>query len=348
MSTVSNAIAKPTAGSQVIEQYRSIFAEVLPTHIKPETWIRVAQGALRRDEKLAAAAAANPQSLVSTLMDAARRGLEPGTEQYYLVPYKGEVQGIVGYQGEVELMYRAGAISSVIVEVVYGKDTFQYSPGRDDRPLHDIDWDAEDRGPLRLVYAYAVMKDGATSRVVVMNRAEVMRHKAMAQGTDRHDSPWKKWESAMWLKTAAHELTKWVPTSAEYLRDQARAAGEMIRHAQRPVSAPPAPPTAATPPQDRPEPVRVESQTGPVLDGTIVDQPTTTGSSGVRPLTDPQMRALHASFNQLGITDEVGKHGYATEKLDRQVESLKDLSTREASTVIDALKDDIKAHGGGA
>lgn len=29
----------------------------------------------------------------------------------------------------------------------------------------------------------------------------------------------------MWLKTAAHQLQKWVPTSAEYLTTQARAAG---------------------------------------------------------------------------------------------------------------------------
>lgn len=332
MSTVTNAVAQreeqPT-GNAVIERYRRVFAEVLPSHIKPETWVRVAQGALRRDEKLAMAAAGNPESLIAALLDAARRGLEPGTEQYYLVPYKGQVQGIVGFQGEVELMYRAGAISSVIVEVVYSKDIFQYSPGRDDRPIHEIDWDVEDRGALRLVYAYAVMKDGATSRVVVMNKAEVMRHKAMAQGTDRPDSPWKKWESAMWLKTAAHELTKWVPTSAEYLKDMARAHGEMIRHAAKPVSSPPAAaPTGQ--PDVKPEPVVVEA-----VRTEAPGQPVQ--AAGVRLITEPQLRRLHATFGDKGIDERDMRLNYIAETIGRQVGSSNELTTREASQVLDAL-----------
>ena len=125
------------------------------------------QGLLRRDEKLMKAAQNDVGQFIAVLMDAGRLGLEPGTEQYYLVPRWNnkkkctEVTGVRGYQGEIELMYRAGAISSVIVEAVYSNDQFQFRPGRDERPLHDIDWDAEDRGTLRLVYAYAVMKDGA-------------------------------------------------------------------------------------------------------------------------------------------------------------------------------------------
>lgn len=328
--SVSNAVAQrdqQPAGNAVIERYRNVFAEVLPTHIKPETWVRVAQGALRRDEKLAVAAANNPESLIASLLDAARRGLEPGTEQYYLVPYKGQVQGIVGFQGEVELMYRAGAISSVIVEVVYEKDTFQYSPGRDDRPLHEIDWDADDRGPLRLVYAYAAMKDGATSRVVVMNRSEVMRHKAMAQGTDRPDSPWKKWESAMWLKTAAHELTKWVPTSAEYLRDQARALGETIRTATKPTSAPPA--AGPRPPQQQPGEVRQEPVRAQVIDGALAE--------GEPVMSDDQSRKMFATFNDAGLKDKDQQLAYIAQVVGREIQSRKELTAGEASRVIESL-----------
>src|SRR5690606_13126209 len=94
---------------------------------------------------------------------------------------------------------------------------------------HEIDWDAEDRGPLRLVYAYAIMKDGATSKVVVLNRAQVKKAKAMSQGSDSPYSPWQKHEEAMWMKTAAHRLTKWVPTSAEYMREQLRAQAEVAK-----------------------------------------------------------------------------------------------------------------------
>ncbi|MFI1942228.1 recombinase RecT [Streptomyces purpureus] len=230
--TVSNAVAVRDQGpGAMVEHYKADLAQVMPSHVKPDTFIRLAVGVLRRDRNLAQAAQNNPAALMGALMDAAQLGLTPGTEQFYLVPRKTkgrlEVQGIRGYQGEIELIYRAGAVSSVIVEVVRQSDQFRYSPGRDERPHHEIDWDAEDRGELRLVYAYAVMKDGATSKVVVLNRAQVMKAKAMSQGSDSPYSPWQKHEEAMWMKTAAHRLTKWVPTSAEYMREQLRAAAEV-------------------------------------------------------------------------------------------------------------------------
>jgi hypothetical protein len=87
---------------------------------------------------------------LAALLDAARLGLEPGTEQYYLTPRKVkgrlEILGIVGYQGYIELMYRAGAVSSVVAEVVYSNDKFTVPAGPDERPVHEIDWDADDRG----------------------------------------------------------------------------------------------------------------------------------------------------------------------------------------------------------
>ncbi|MFG2978828.1 recombinase RecT [Streptomyces sp. NPDC048331] len=231
-NTISNAVAVRDNGpGAMIEAYRADLATVMPSHVKPDTFVRLAVGVLRRDPKLTEAARNNPAALMGALMDAAQLGLTPGTEQFYLVPRKTkgrlEVQGIRGYQGEIELIYRAGAVSSVIVEVVRQADRFRYAPGRDERPDHEIDWDASDRGPLRLVYAYAVMKDGATSKVVVLNRAQVMQAKAMSQGSDTPYSPWQKHEEAMWMKTAAHRLTKWVPTSAEYMREQLRAHAEV-------------------------------------------------------------------------------------------------------------------------
>jgi recombination protein RecT len=228
MTTTSQAVAqRDSSPAGLVQQYQHDFAVVLPSHIKPETWCRVAVGALRRDKNLEQAARNNPASFLGALLDAARRGLEPGTEQYYLVPQKVkgqlQVRGQMGYQGVIELIYRAGAVSSVIVECVRANDTFTYRPGRDERPLHDVDWDSDDRGQLRLVYAYAVMRDGATSKVVILNRSDIDRAKSSSQGADSAYSPWKNHEEAMWLKTAAHRLAKWVPTSAEYMREQLRA-----------------------------------------------------------------------------------------------------------------------------
>jgi recombination protein RecT len=240
--TVSQAVAtRDNSPTAMIKRYSGDFASVLPSHVKAETWVRLAQGALRKGKRdretgrfeLEIAAANNPGLFMASLLDAARLGLEPGTEQYYLTPRKVkgrlEILGIVGYQGHIELMYRAGAVASVIAEVVYSGDKFDYQPGRDDVPSHVIDWDAEDRGRLRLAYAYARMKDGAVSKVIVLAKRDIDRIKASSQGSDSEYSPWVKHESAMWLKSAVRQLQKWVPTSAEFRREQLRAKAEAER-----------------------------------------------------------------------------------------------------------------------
>ncbi|GGM65039.1 hypothetical protein GCM10012275_39470 [Longimycelium tulufanense] len=220
--TITHALAqRDSSPTALVRQYRTDFATVLPSHVKADTWLRIAQGALRRNKQLEQAAKNNPASLLAALLEAARKGLEPGTEQFYLVPRKvkgrPEVLGITGYQGEVELMYRAGAVASVKVEVVRERDHFEYNPGEHDRPVHKIDWRAP-RGNLVLVYSYAVMRDGATSKVVVLTADDIALIKSKADGADSPYSPWQWNPASMWLKSAAHQLTKWVPTSAEYVR----------------------------------------------------------------------------------------------------------------------------------
>jgi recombination protein RecT len=235
--TVGQAVAKQENGpAALITRYEDQFTASLPSHINEKQWIAVANGALRRDPNVRKAAENNPGAFLSALMVAARLGLEPDSEQFYLVPQGNEIMGVVGWQGMVELIYRAGAVSSVIAEVVYDKDQFDYQPGVHDRPIHKIDWDLEDRGPLRLAYAYAIMKDGAISKVVVMNRADINRIKASSKSARSEYSPWNKHEAAMWAKSCVRQLAKWVPTSAEYRKEQLRAVQEVAAERERPPS----------------------------------------------------------------------------------------------------------------
>jgi recombination protein RecT len=244
MTTTTQAIAQvqhnPAREARaLVAQYQPEFSVVLPSHIKSEAWVRRAAGALKKRGGskdngqytiLEMAATNNPQSFINALREAAGMGLNPGTDEYYLTPrpIKGqmEILGIVGYQGYVELMYRAGAVQSVIVETVYSSDKFTYVPGRDDRPIHEIDWTADDRGDLILAYAYAIMKGGAVSKVVVLNKKRIKEIRAKATGGDSEYSPWQTNPDGMWLKSAARQLRKWVPTSAEYITTQLRAARE--------------------------------------------------------------------------------------------------------------------------
>lgn len=277
--TVSQAVAKQDNGpGALITRYSSSFARVLPSHIKPETWVRLAEGALRRGKRLddgrfelEVAAANNPGVFLASLLDAARLGLEPGTEYYYLTPRKVkgrlEILGIVGYQGYIDLMYRSGAIGSVVVKAVREHDEYEYTPGMyDDQrparwqgpqevPFHRYPKFARDavRGDLIGVYAYARMKDGAVSQVVELDADDIARIKAVNPMSDTAYSPWKNWEEAMWLKSAARQLRKWVPTSAEYRREEARVKAE-FESVRQEHALPPAP------------------QEPDVMDGEVVDE----------------------------------------------------------------------------
>lgn len=243
--TVSSAVAKNNTGPMaVVAQSAGWLGGLLPSHVDANSFVSLAKAHLRKDAKLMQAASADPSGYMMALTECARLGLVPG-DTFHIVPFKKkgggyDFTGIVDYTGEIELIYRAGAVSSVKAEIVYTGDRFSFSPDMD-RPHHEPNWFG-DRGEMLGVYAYAVMKDGSTSRVVVMSRDEVMRIKAVSKTAGFSDSPWKLWEDRMWLKSAIHQLTKWVPTSAEYRREQLRAAVEAdnLRHAEPPsvVAAP--------------------------------------------------------------------------------------------------------------
>jgi recombination protein RecT len=247
MSNVSTAVALRDEGAaSIIEAYRDDLAAIMPSHMKPDVFTRLAVSVLSRDPKLLAAAQNNPASLLAALWEASRLGLEPGTEQYYLTHRNSrkrgpEIVGMTGYQGEIELIYRAGAVSSVTVEVYRENDVFVWKKGSLDShnpprwvgpqkfPYHEVDWFEEDgpRGALKGVYAYAEMKDGSVSKVIPLNRGHIEKAKEFSQGSNDPWSPWVVHEESMWLKTAAHRLRKWVPTSAEYMREQLRMVADV-------------------------------------------------------------------------------------------------------------------------
>lgn len=215
----------------MLTAYVDDFATVLPsTGVNAATFVRRAQGLLRRDRQLAQIATRNPGSFFSALLDCASLGHEPGSGAYHLVAFGNEITGIEDYKGKIDRVYRAGAVTSIKAEIVYANDRFAFNPSRDARPSHEIDWDAEDRGDVRLAYAFAEMKDGTTSRVVVMNKAQIDKHRKESRGSDKASSPWVKWYESMAIKTVVHELEKWVPSSAEYREEmaKARAAADQI------------------------------------------------------------------------------------------------------------------------
>lgn len=252
----------------LVLKYESEFAASLPSHLtrQGEGWTKQVAALTRNDGIAKALRQGAMPSFIAALRTAARLGLAPGSEEFYLVPFGNKVEGIIGYQGQVELMFRAGAVASVVCEIVRERDEFAYTLGVDRLPLHRFDPFASkaERGEKRGVYAYAIMTNGAVSRVVVMGAEEVAEHKAVSKTANRADSPWQKWPDAMWRKTAVHELAKWVPTSPEIIRVQVKAAHDGLtgRNDLDPTGA-------------LPEPDGLALDAGDVIDGEIVeDEPT--------------------------------------------------------------------------
>lgn len=209
MTTTSQALeAIKNRPDKMVEGARSDFALVLPPQIDVDQWVRTVQGVVRRSPSLATAAKKNPGSFMAAMLRCAHLGLEPG-DTFHLVPFGNEITGITDYKGHLELIARAGATKSVKALIVYEADSFVYNPAEMDRPSHEPPGWFSDRGAMVGAYAYAEMKDGGTSNVVIMDKAKIMRHRAKS----KNQKLWDEWPESAWLKTVVKELSKWVPTS---------------------------------------------------------------------------------------------------------------------------------------
>jgi recombination protein RecT len=171
-------------------------------------------------------------------------------------------------------MYRAGAVQSVKVEIVKEHDKFDYQPS-DQFPNHVVDWFG-DRGKTVGVYAYAVMEGGATSKVIVMGLEELKRHRDRSASRGSDYSPWNTDFDAMAMKTAARQLAKWVPTSAEYRREKLRSAQAVMDERATKTT------TTISVPEPEPMPVapgeHVDPLTGEIelddpIDAELVEEP---------------------------------------------------------------------------
>lgn len=328
-TTVTQAVATREADAvSLMWGRRTRFAAVLPDSIDVKSFLGTAAGALYADEDLLAAATAYPDSLIVTLMRCASLGHRPGTDEFYLHIRKGKVAGTEGYRGVIERMYRSGAVRKVVVREVCANDRFRYTEGVDDKPVHEIggrgttgaDFFGKDgsrnRGAMVGVYAYAELTTGAVSRVVVMDRDDVMAARESSDAKDSKYSPWNRLDGgkdhpeltgrSMWWKTAAKRLEPWVPTSAEYRREQLRAAAVAsdLAAVRGNGGAPPAPAAAAVPdteiadaeivdePQDSPGPASAqaaghETGAGPGPAAPAAGSAQSTASPAARPAQSP-------------------------------------------------------------
>jgi recombination protein RecT len=185
----------------------------LPRHLSADRMLRIATTSIRRTPKLLAC---NQQSLLGAIMQSAQLGLEcDGVLGHaYLVPFKEEVQLIVGYKGLIDLARRSGQLSTIYARVVYAKDQFEYAYGLSER-LEHIPSGEEEPGDIVAVYAVARLKDGGT-QFEVMTAGEVGKIRARSMAKD--SGPWVTDPAEMHKKTVLRRLCKMLPASVELAR----------------------------------------------------------------------------------------------------------------------------------
>lgn len=226
-----NAIQKKTTeametrsnGSLTMQQYiRQMQGEIkkaLPSVMTPERFSRIVLSALSANRKLAET---TPQSFLGAMMTAAQLGVEPNTPlgQAYLIPYWNgkakvlECQFQLGYKGLIDLAYRSGEVSTIMAQVVYENDEFEYAFGLEPKLVHRPA--QRDRGEPVAVYAMFRTKDGGFG-YEVMSMEDVRAH-ARRYSKAYDSGPWQTSFEEMAKKTVLKRVLKYAPLKSDFMR----------------------------------------------------------------------------------------------------------------------------------
>jgi recombination protein RecT len=208
---------------QLLERMKPEVARALPESIGVERFTRVVMTEIRRTPKLLEC---SPESLLGAMMLAAQLGLEPGPlGQVYFVPFKKEVEFIVGYRGYIDLAYRSGQVKDVTAALVHDGDAFHYEHGTTPKLKHVPLGPAEER-EIVAAYAVARLRTGGVVFAVIYEDDWEKARKASAAGA-KNVGPWNDHRPAMIRKTAVRRLEPMLPKSPLFAqaldRDEAPA-----------------------------------------------------------------------------------------------------------------------------
>ncbi len=228
LATRAQSGAPKQGGETVFDLIKRMEGEIkraLPRQISPERFARVAMTAVRAKPELQTCTHA---SFLAALMQSAQLGLEPNTPlgQAYLIPYAGEVQFQLGYQGLLTLAYRTGEYQSIYAHPVYKNDKFEYEYGLEQKLVH-IPADDPEGEPIRYYAVYRLANGGFDFRV--KSRQQIVKHRDKFSPSVKKGkpSPWQTDFDSMAMKTVLKELLRYAPRSAEF--SAALAADESVK-----------------------------------------------------------------------------------------------------------------------
>jgi len=230
-----------------LRKYETEFGDALPAHIDRAAFFAAVRAILPT------LARCTPASTLQALLTCARFGLVPD-EKHAVIKREGKLAVFVPMaQGFIDLMYRSGGVDSVHVGEIHADDEFTYEPTapapQDFVHRPDPKRTKEQRGDVVLCYAFAWLRNGARSQVIILSRedAEAIRDEYStayrdAETAGRADSFWHTHFLDMWRKSCVRRLAKVVPMSAEIVglvkADDAGEAGQVqVLHAPDPEGA---------------------------------------------------------------------------------------------------------------
>lgn len=204
-NTITNTL-KGSSGAEA-KQIRAMFR----SKEEADRFLAVAFALLANNSRLLMDA--SPMSIVQSLRDAARLGLEPMTEEAAIVEYDGVAKLMPMYRGYLKRIRNSGQVQDIDCQLVYENDHFEHGWNQkggwfDHNPVK------HDRGGYWGGYAYAVMPSGFVE-LEVMTEAEINYIRdTFAKGASRADSPWKTSWGEQARKTLLRRLAKRLPASA--------------------------------------------------------------------------------------------------------------------------------------
>jgi recombination protein RecT len=211
----------------LIESRKATFALVAGAHFKPERLVKLAQGALARNPKIAEC---TPASVLVALLRCAELELEPDSalpqRRMWLVPRwnkrlnANELTYIIDYRAQIQKARESGIVKSIIASEVRKNDyfvlgydvdgasitKFEFGPGGDGGPFVA-------RGDV-IGYFAAARLDGGEVQVAAMSKAdaEAFRDKRAQKMKDGSIvGPWHSDFDAMAVKTCLRKLWNLLP-----------------------------------------------------------------------------------------------------------------------------------------
>jgi recombination protein RecT len=198
-----------------IKKMAAQFEAALPKTITPERMIRIVLTTIRQNPKLAACP---EESFFGAVLTALQLGLEPNTPlgQCYLIPYKGEINFQIGYQGLLELAYRSKQYRRIEAEIVYQGDKFEFSYGLDAVLKHKPCGKRET--PVYVYSLYELINGGKSFKVWTWD-AVIQHAQVYSKAYDSSFSPWASKDietvESMAKKTLLINLLKYGPRKVE-------------------------------------------------------------------------------------------------------------------------------------